>query len=288
MKALIINCTLKRSPEFSNTGALAEKAMKLLEENRLEVEPDMVRLVDYDIKPGTASDMKDGDEWPEILEKIKKCDIFIIATPIYMGYPSSVAQRVIERLNAVLYEKNMKNEGNGQYITYNKVAGCLVTGNRDGAHNCVAQVLWSLQELGFTIPPNANAYWEGMAGNDKSYAEAGGRKNFYTNYTLRRMADNLVYFAKILRAYPITNNLAQLEQLAKDESDMLVEKQESDENTSDNGNNEKGNEVQAQPDKGAAQKKDELKDQPKEEKKSEEKDKNKRKNEKRKKQKSPK
>src|ERR1700744_3695864 len=162
MKALFLNCTLKPSPGFSNTGALIEKAEQQLKEYGIETET--IRLVDFNVKPGNESDMGDGDEWPQILDKIKNCDIFIIGTPIWMGHLASTTQRVIERLDAIFHEDGMADEKTGQYFTYNKVAGCLITGNEDGAHSWAAQVLWSMQELGFTIPPNVNAYWVGMAG----------------------------------------------------------------------------------------------------------------------------
>jgi multimeric flavodoxin WrbA len=217
MKALIINCTLKHSPAFSNTGALAEKAEQQLKENDITTET--IRLVDYDVKPGNSTDMGNGDEWPKILEKIKKCNILIIATPIWMGHLASTAQRVIERLDAIFHEDGFTDEKNGQYFTYNKVAGCLITGNEDEAHSCAAQVLWSMQELGFTIPPNVNAYWVGLAGGGKDYVEAGGEKYYYTNYTLRWAIANLVWFAKLLKANPIDTNLNEIQQLAKAESD---------------------------------------------------------------------
>ena len=216
MKALIINCTLKPSPAFSNTGALIKKAANQLTENGIETE--VIRLVDYDVKPGNNSDEGNGDQWPLILEKIKACDIFIIGAPIWMGHLASTAQRVIERLDAIFHEDNFTND-KGQFITYNKVGGCLITGNEDGAHSCAAQVLWSLQELGFTIPPNVNAYWVGMAGAGKDYVEAGGEKFFYTNYTLRWMVANLVWFAKLLKDNPITTDVNALRQLAKAESE---------------------------------------------------------------------
>jgi len=217
MKALIINCTLKPSPEFSNTGALAKKAANLLKENKIESE--IIRLTDYEVKPGNSTDMGEGDQWKKILEKIKKCDILIVATPIWMGHLASTAQRMIERLDAIFHEDGFTDEKNGQYFTYNKVAGCLITGNEDGAHSCAAQVLWAMQELGFTIPPNVNAYWVGMAGGDKDYVEAGGEKYYYTNYTLRWMIANLVFFAKLLKAHPIATDLIGIEKLAKKESD---------------------------------------------------------------------
>jgi multimeric flavodoxin WrbA len=221
MKALIINCTLKPSPEFSNTGALVNKAKKQLEENGIDTE--VIRLVDYDVKPGNSTDMGNGDKWPQILEKIKACDIFIIGTPIWMGHLASTSQRVIERLDAIFHEDGFTDETTGQYFTYGKVAGVLITGNEDGAHSCAAQVLWSMQELGFTIPPNVNAYWVGMAGAGKDYVEAGGEKYYYTNYTLRWMVANLTWFAKLLKDNPIGTNLNEIEKLAEQESDKKEE-----------------------------------------------------------------
>lgn len=215
MKALIINCTLKPSPAFSNTAALVKKAEDQLKENGVETE--VIRLVDYDVKPGNDSDEGNGDEWPQLLEKVKACDIFIIGAPIWMGHLASTAQRVIERLDAIFHEDGFTND-KGQFITYNKVAGCLITGNEDGAHSCAAQVLWSMQELGFTIPPNVNAYWVGMAGAGKDYVEAGGEQYFYTNYTLRWMIANLVWFAKLLKANPIATDVNEIRKLAKKES----------------------------------------------------------------------
>jgi multimeric flavodoxin WrbA len=216
MKALIINCTLKPSPAFSNTGALIAKEAAQLIENGVQTE--VIRLVDFEIKPGNSTDEGNGDQWPLILEKIKKCDILIIGAPIWMGHLASTAQRVIERLDAIFHEDDFKDELTGQYITYNKVAGCLITGNEDGAHSCAAQLLWSMQELGFTIPPNANAYWVGLAGAGKDYVEAGGEKYFYTNYTLRWMIANLTFFARLLKENPINSNLKELREIAKKES----------------------------------------------------------------------
>jgi multimeric flavodoxin WrbA len=216
MKALFINCTLKPSPAFSNTGALINKAVKQLQ--AYDCDTEVIRIADYNIKSGNSSNEGDGDEWPQILDKIKECDIFIIGAPIWMGHLASTAQRVIERLDAIFHEDGFADEKTGQYFTYNKVAGCLVTGNEDGAHSCAAQMLWSMQELGFTIPPNVNAYWVGLAGGDKDYVEAGGKKHFYTNYTLRVMIANLVYFAKLLKANPIDTNWNDLKELAKKES----------------------------------------------------------------------
>ena len=217
MKALIINCTLKPSPKMSNTGALIDKAVAQLEEQGAKTE--VIRLVDYEVKPGNSSDEGNGDQWPEILTKIKAADILIIGAPIWMGHLASTAQRVIERLDAIFHEEGTTDEKTGQYFTYNKVAGCLITGNEDGAHSCAAQILWSMQELGFTVPPNSNAYWVGLAGGDKDYVPGGGEKYLYTNATLRYMIANLTFFAKLLKENPITTNWIALKKLAEKESD---------------------------------------------------------------------
>ncbi|WP_428329471.1 flavodoxin family protein [Mucilaginibacter sp.] len=221
MKALIINCSLKPSPAFSNTGALINKAKIQLEEKGITTE--VIRLADHNIKSGNETNLGDDDEWPVILDKIKECDIFILGAPIWMGHLASTAQKVIERLDAVFHEDGFTDEKTGQYFTYNKVAGCLITGNEDGAHSCAAQMLWSMQELGFTIPPNVNAYWVGLAGAGKDYVEAGGEKYFYTNYTLRWMIANLVWFAQLLKDNPIATNINEIEKLAKAESEKEEE-----------------------------------------------------------------
>ncbi|MBL4676573.1 MAG: flavodoxin family protein [Mucilaginibacter sp.] len=217
MKALIINCTLKRSPNFSNTGALAEKASLQLQEQGIET--DIIRLNDYQVLTGNTSDEGNGDEWPQILEKIKACNIFIIATPIWMGHLASTSQKVIERLDAIFRDENLMDKETGQYMPYNKVGGCLITGNEDGAHSCAAQVLWSLQEVGFTIPPNVNAYWTGKAGGEKDYVEAGGERYLYTNKSLRYMTGNLAFMARLLAANPISTNLNEAAEKAEAESD---------------------------------------------------------------------
>lgn len=216
MKAFIINCTLKPSPQFSNTDALIQKAVAQFK--GLGINSEVLRVVDHEVKPGNEVDMGKGDEWPVILKKIKACDIFIIATPIWMGHIASTTQRVIERLDAIFHDENLSDKNTGQFFTYNKVAGCLITGNEDGAHACAAHVLWSMQECGFTIPPNVNAYWVGMAGAGKDYVEAGGEQWYYTNYTLRYMTANLAWFAKLLKEHSIDVNLNELRELAKKES----------------------------------------------------------------------
>ncbi|MDB5135043.1 MAG: flavodoxin family protein [Mucilaginibacter sp.] len=217
MKALFINCTLKRSPHFSNTEALAEKAARQLRE--IDFETEVLRLNDYNVLTGNSADEGGGDEWPMILEKIKACNIFVVATPIWMGHLASTAQKLIERLDAIFRDENLSSKDNGQYMPYNKIGGCLITGNEDGAHSCAAQVLWALQEVGFTIPPNVNAYWVGKAGGEKDYVEAGGERYLYTNKSIRYMTTNLAWFAKLLAIHPIGTNLLEENKKAEAESD---------------------------------------------------------------------
>ncbi|MCQ1535909.1 flavodoxin family protein [Methanosarcina sp. KYL-1] len=214
MKALFLNCTLKKSPQVSNTRALIDKASYLFKE--LGVESEVIRVVDYRVAFGISSDEGEGDEWPSILEKIKACDILVIASPIWFGVRSSVAQMVIERLDGTYAEGDPVT---GQYPLYGKVGGVMVTGNEDGAHNVSANTLFNLTHLGCTVPPNVDSYWVGDAGPGPSYIEAGGDRHLYTNRTVRYMVHNLVYFAKLLKEHPIPTNLKQLDEEASKVSD---------------------------------------------------------------------
>lgn len=213
LKALVLNCTLKKSPEVSNTQALIDKVCGLF--NDLGVETESLRVVDYNVLPGVSSDEGPGDEWPELLGKIKACDIFIIAMPIWFGVRCSLAQRVVERLDGTY------NEGDpvtGQFPLYGKVAGAIVTGNEDGAHDCSATTLFNLTHLGCTVPPNVDCYWVGDAGPGPSYIEADGPHHLYTNKCARYMVHNLTFMAGVLKNNPIPTNLYELIEQATVES----------------------------------------------------------------------
>lgn len=197
LKAVFLNCTLKRSPEVSNTEALARKVIEWFDQ--LGVESEIVRIVDYDVRWGVTSDEGDGDEWPQILAKIKAADIIVVCTPIWFGHRSSVTQLVIERLDGTYEERNEA----GQYPLYNKVAGVVITGNEDGAHAAGESTLFNMMHLGCTIPPNVDTYWVGDAGPGPSYIEAGAENHEYTQRTTRWTAHNLVHMARILKANPI-------------------------------------------------------------------------------------
>ena len=214
LKAIILNCTLKKSPEVSNTEALIDKVVALMKP--LGVKSEIIRVVDYRISTGVTSKEGKDDEWPKILRKLKRADIIIIGTPIWFGVRGSVAQMVIERLDGTYEEADSKT---GQFPLYGKVAGVIVTGNEDGAHHAAATTLFNLTHLGCTIPPNADCYWVGEAGPGPSYIEAGGETHLYTNKTARYLAHNLVFFARLLKEHPIPTNLKELTEEATEVSE---------------------------------------------------------------------
>lgn len=214
LKALFLNCTLKKSPEVSNTEALINKAVKLYSE--LGVESEILRMIDYNIPFGISSDEGEGDEWPEILDKVRACNILIIGTPIWFGVRSSIAQLVIERLDGTYDEGDPET---GQFPLYNKVAGVIVTGNEDGAHDAAGTTLFNLSHLGCVIPPNSDSYWVGTAGPGPSYIEAGGERHLYTNKTIRYLVNNTAFFARLMQDNPIPTNLKKLMADAMEESD---------------------------------------------------------------------
>lgn len=197
LTAVLLNCTLKRSPQVSNTEALMRNVVSWFD--TMNVTSEIVRVVDHDVAFGVSSDEGDGDEWPRILGKILAADILVIGTPIWFGVRGSVAQMVVERLDGTYADRNDA----GQYPLYNTVGGVVATGNEDGAHAAAETTLFNLSHLGCAIPPNADTYWVGPAGPGPSYIEAEGDRHPYTQRTTRWMAHNLVHLARILKAHPI-------------------------------------------------------------------------------------
>jgi multimeric flavodoxin WrbA len=199
LRALVINCTLKPSPAQSHTQGLLDRSIGILEGNGVAV--DTFRAVDHDLPPGVYPDMREhgfaSDEWPALVERVMAADILIIGTPIWLGEKSSVCTRVIERLYGNSAELNER----GQYKYYGRVGGCIVTGNEDGAKHCAMNILYSLQHLGFTIPPQADAAWLGEVGPGPSYLDpdSGGRDNDFTNRNATFMTWNLLHLARMLR-----------------------------------------------------------------------------------------
>ncbi|WP_087974636.1 flavodoxin family protein [Oceanobacillus rekensis] len=196
LNALILNCSLKKSDEKSNTDALLKDFTNVFDSKHIKSE--VIRVADYEVAYGIADDMGDGDEWPKILEKIKQTDILILASPVWLGEKSSISKKVLERLNGCSQTNDQ-----GQPIFYNKVAGSVVTGNEDGAKNAAGDLIFGLAQLGFAIPPNPIAYWVGDAGPGPSYVEAEGYKNEFTQSNIQMASHNLVHLANILKERPI-------------------------------------------------------------------------------------
>jgi multimeric flavodoxin WrbA len=199
LRAIYINSTLKKSPEVSNTQGLMDISAEIMRRQGVEVAT--IRAVDHDIATGIWPDMTEhgweSDEWPELFERVMAADILVLGTPIWIGQHSSVCSRVIERL----YGNSSQLNEHGQYTYYGRVAGCIVTGNEDGIKHCSMGILYSLQHLGYTIPPQADAGWIGEAGPGPSYLDegSGGPENDFTNRNTTFMTWNLLHLARMLK-----------------------------------------------------------------------------------------
>jgi multimeric flavodoxin WrbA len=199
LTALYINCTLKRSPELSHTQGLIDRSAAIMAKNGVSVSH--IRAVDHDIATGVWPDMTEHgwerDDWPAIYQLVLAADILVIAGPIWLGDNASVTKQVIERLYAC---SHLLNEA-GQYAYYGRVGGCLITGNEDGVKHCAMNILYSLQHLGYTIPPQADAGWIGPAGPGPSYLDpgSGGPENDFTNRNTTFMTWNLLHVARMLK-----------------------------------------------------------------------------------------
>ncbi|WP_336320093.1 flavodoxin family protein [Streptomyces lavendofoliae] len=196
MKALVINCTLKESPEPSNTHALAHVVARQLV--ALGVEVRFLRAVDLNIKPGVTGDEGGGDQWPEVHRMLLDTQILIMASPTWLGRPSSVAQRVLERMDAMISET----DDTGRPVAYNRVAGVVVTGNEDGAHHVISEIAGALGDIGYTVPGQAWTYWHLGPGAGPDYLDD-ERGHDWSDRTGRAMAANLYGVAKALEQCPL-------------------------------------------------------------------------------------
>ena len=208
LSCLYINCTLKKSPQKSHTATLMGVSKDIMKNEGVTV--DEVRLVNHHVASGVYPDMKehgwDKDDWPELFKKVMAADILIIGTPIWLGEKSSEATKLIERLYAMSGMINDK----GQYIYYGKVGGCVITGNEDGVKHCAMSVLYALQHIGYSIPPQADCGWLGDVGPGPSYGDTkwqgekldtpAGFDSDFTNKNTTFMTYNLMHLAKILKA----------------------------------------------------------------------------------------
>lgn len=175
------------------------------------VDVEFIRLVDHDVAPGVQPDMTEHgaekDEWPALFERIFAADILVIGTPIWLGEKSSIATRLVERIYAQSGQRNDK----GQYLFYGKVGGCIITGNEDGVKHCAMGLLYSLQHVGYSIPPQADCGWIGEVGPGPSYLdeESNAQENDFTNRNTTFMTYNLLHLANILKqqgGYPAYGN----------------------------------------------------------------------------------
>ncbi len=207
---MFINCTLKRSPEVSNTAGLMNVATAIMRARGVTI--DEYRAVDHELAPGVYHDMTEHgferDDWPPIQGAVMNADILVIATPIWLGDKSSMCTRVIERLYGFSGELNE----HGQWAYYGRVGGVIVTGNEDGIKHVAMNVLYSLQHLGFSIPPQADAGWIGEAGPGPSYLDegSGGPQNDFTQRNTTFMAWNVMHLARLLKdsgGIPVWGNI---------------------------------------------------------------------------------
>ena len=195
LRALALNCTLKPSPAASSTDKLAEEVLRALAEHGATGE--QVRVVDFDVKPGVEADMGDGDEWPAIRAKILAADILVVCSPTWMGHMSSVAQRVLERLDAELSETDAA----GRPVVEGKVAVTAVVGNEDGAHKITADIYQALADVGFSIPSQGGTYWNGEAMHTVDYQDLDETPQEVVSATAT-LARNAVHLANLLNAEP--------------------------------------------------------------------------------------
>jgi multimeric flavodoxin WrbA len=196
LHACLLNCSLKRSTEPSSTQRLLEEVGAELRDHGVEVRPTL-HLADLDIRPGVTSDEGDGDAWPEIRRAILDSEILVMGSPVWMGQPSSVAKRALERMDAFLSET----DDEGRMPSYGQVAIVAVVGNEDGAHHVSAELYQALSDVGFTLAPNAVTYWVGEAMQSTDYKDLSETPE-QTAGTTATAVRNSVHLASFLQASP--------------------------------------------------------------------------------------
>jgi len=195
IRVLAVNCSLKPSPSPSSTARLLDEMLDVLKE--LGAETEHVRIVDLDVRPGVEHDMGDGDEWPQVRKQILAADILVVGTPIWMGHMSSIAQRVLERLDAELSETDAE----GRPILAGKVAVTAVVGNEDGAHKATADLYQGLADVGFSVPAQGGTYWNGEAMHTVDYLDLDASPKEVVSATTTA-ATNAFHLAAVLKQHP--------------------------------------------------------------------------------------
>ena len=191
LSAVVLVGTLTPSPAPSSSELLGRQVLDALGAHG--VTGTIVRLVDHDVRPGVQTDMGDGDAWPAIRAQILAADILVVATPIWMGQPSSVTKRALERLDAELSEK----DDQGRLLTYGKVAAVAVVGNEDGAHHTSAEIFQALNDVGFTLAAGAVTYWVGRAMESVDYQDLDETPEIVAS-TTATLAANTAHLARML------------------------------------------------------------------------------------------
>ena len=195
LRALVLCCTLKKGSEASSSELIGREVLNALAEH--DVTGELVRVADHGVAFGVTADEGDGDGWPPIRAKVLEADILVIATPIWMGQPSSVCKMVLERLDAEL----SATDDEGRLLTYGKVAGVAVVGNEDGAHHTTAEVFQALVDVGFTVPAAASTYWVGEAMQGADYSDKDPRPES-TAGTNKTVAAHTAHLARLLKGAP--------------------------------------------------------------------------------------
>ncbi|GAB3450812.1 flavodoxin family protein [Actinophytocola sediminis] len=192
LTAFALTCSLKRSPAPSSSDLIARQVLDELRSHG--VPGDLLRVVDFDVRPGVAADMGEGDQWPEIRRRVLDADILLLSVPTWMGHPSSIAQRVMERLDAELSET----DDHGRPSMFGKVAVVAVVGNEDGAHKIIADCFQALNDVGFTVPAQGGTYWNNEAMNPKDYNDLDRTPDAVAS-TNRTVAANAAHLARLLK-----------------------------------------------------------------------------------------
>lgn len=197
VSAIAINCSLKKSSgEESSTDAMIAVLGKAFAELDVTI-AETIRIADHNVLPGVTSDEGEGDDWPAIREKILAHDILVFGTPIWMGQASSIAKRVLERMDAFLSETDEAE----RMPSYSKVAVAAIVGNEDGAHWASSQLFQSLNDTGWTIPAVAACYWVGEAMGSVDFVDLEHRPRKVSE-TAKMVAGNASHLAKLLKSAP--------------------------------------------------------------------------------------
>lgn len=192
MRACVLNCSLKPSPADSNTQRLTDVVIAALTERG--VDTTVHRLADMTLDHGVETHMSEADEWPVVHGDLVASEILIVATPTWVGRPSSIAQQALERLDAMISET----DDAGVPLAFGKVAGVVVTGNEDGAHHVISEISGGLVDIGFTIPGQSWTYWNRGPGPGPEYGDT-DEGHDWSHETGRAMAGQLVTVARALQ-----------------------------------------------------------------------------------------